>query len=335
MRKLTLLLSGLVTALCASAQTVIESEGLSLIENAGSYCGYQQPTQTSFTLEYGKTYLFQVDGDFFITVTGAQMPDPQLLVIGSNKFMFFDWDGFCTKYGYDRNAAFALNGYDSFKMESGIYEVWAENHEYVGDCGDLNFVRRGSIEEFATREYFDTIGVTLKYTARKRVQKSSVNVTSGPWVCTVRSYSHYDYENTEYEFYPSQRLAQTLGYLGCYAFYIPIQSAGDDVCKFHVEGINDLNINWPYAIQDWKSIYEPGSGTVSQHTGSLVIIYNKLNNSYLIKTVAFNGSMADYITSVDPIEAKQAPSEQRYSVSGVAGTGDKLQIIDGKLYYFK
>ena len=337
MRKFTVLFLGLATTLFASAQTVIESEGLVLIENPGSYCGYQQPTQTSFTLEFNKTYLFQVDGDYYVTVTGQDMPDPKILGVGSNVFMFYDWDGWCTKYNQNHDSDFALAGYDSFKMESGIYEVWAEEHEYVGDCGDLNLVRRGSIDEFATRGYNDTIGVTINYIARKRVQKSNLNVSSGPWVCTMRTHTYYDYESTEYEYYPSRRLAQTLGYLGCYAFYIPFQSAGDDVCKIHVdqEGIRDLNINWPVATKDWTSIYEPGSGTVSAHSGSLVIIYNQLTGQYLLETVPFNGSMIDYITAVPSVDVPKVSSDRTYSVLGIAGAQDGLVIKDGKVYYMK
>ena len=343
MKKIFVLFLGLITTLCASAQTVIESEGIYLIENTENYDGYQQPIQSSYTLEYDKHYVLQVDGDYFITVVGQDMRDPKILGVGNNVFMFFDWDGWCKKYNQESDSEFALAGYDSFKMQSGVYDVWAEEHENVGDCGDINFVRMGSYEEYANRDYYDTITVnmTLTYVSRKRVQKSSTSVSSGPWVCTVRSYTHWEYESTEYEYKPSQRLATALGYPDCFAFYITAPfSSEDDYIKLKING-SSYYFLWYYATSDWTDLMYDNvyaKTSVRSHTGNRVaVIIDKTNLKARIETFQFNGTMIDYIKSKSstPIIKEPDSSTQTYSISGIPGAQEGLIIKDGKVLYVK
>ena len=339
MKKIFVWFLGLVTTLCASAQTTIESEGIYLIENTAAYDGYQLPTQSSYTLEYNTHYVLQVDSDYYITVVGKDMRDPKILGVGNNVFMFFDWDGWCTKYNQDSDSEFALAGYDSFKMQSGVYDVWAEEHDNVGDCGDINFVRMGSFEEYANREYYDTISVnmTLTYVSRKKVQKSSMNVTSGPWVCTMRSYTHWEYESTEYNYKPSQRLADKLGYPDCFAFYITNPYSSDDIIKLKIDGGN-YYFSWYYAATDWTELtYNAYASTsVNSHSGNKVaVIIDKDNMRALVKTFQFNGTMIDYIKSSVPMTKEADASDQTYSISGIPGAKEGLLIKDGKKLYVK
>jgi hypothetical protein len=338
MKKYSTLLIVLASSIGVSAQTTIESEGIYLIENTGAYDGYQQPTQSSYTLEYGKQYIFQVDGDYYITVVGKDMRDPKILGVGNNVFMFFDWDGWCKKYNQDSDSEFALAGYDSFKMQSGIYEIWAEAPQNVGDCGDINFVRMGSIEDYANRDYYDTVSVnmTLVYSSRKKVQKSSLNVTSGPWVMTMRTYTHWDYESTDYVYLPSKRLAERLGYPGCYAFYITNPYSSDDIMNLTIDGSRYWFSSYS-AESDWTDLTFAQAGiSVNSHTGNrIAVIVDKDKNKALIKTFQFNGTMIDFIkSSVSKIKAADS-SDQTYSVSGIPGAQEGLIIKNGKTYYVK
>ncbi|MBR3937451.1 MAG: hypothetical protein IKJ66_05925 [Bacteroidaceae bacterium] len=338
MKKYSMLLLALAMALCASAQVTIEGEGLYLIPDKDDYKGYHQPEQTSFYLEYGQTYYFQVDSDYFVTVTGVDLPDLKIAQAGNSVFLFFDWDGLLKKYNMNQSSDFALPGCNSFKMASGIYSVEALDPDLVGDAGNLNFGYLGSIQDYCG--FYNDIAVRIRYTTKKRVQVSSTTYSNGPWVFSSRSRTYYETRKTNEDFIASSKLAKVLGYGdGCYAFFINKISSSDDQMTVHV-GDNDYKVDWEAAMNGW--VTESGSmglysdSPVPAHTGNVIlIIYDSNTLKYHMQTMTYGGTIGDFITSVRPINAQKAESGQTYSVSGIPGAQEGLIIKNGKTYYVK
>jgi len=338
MKKIFVLFLGLVTTLCASAQVTLEGDGLYLIPDKDNYKGYHKPEQTSFYLEYGETYYFQVDSDYYVTVTGVETPDLKIAQVGNSVYLFYDWDGLLKKYNMNQTSEFLLPGCNSFKMASGIYSVEPLDPESVGDAGDLNFGYMGSIEDFCG--YYNDISVQIRYTTKKRVQKSSTTYSSGPWVFTARSRTYYE-TVTNHEYYmPSAKLAKVLGYdENCYAFYIDHSWSSDDQMSVYI-GNTAYKVDWASATNGWvnygSSMGSYSTSPVPTHSGNVIIvIYDSSTLKYHMTTISYNGSIGDYITLVPPISAPKASSDQTYSISGIPGAQEGLLIKDGKKMYIK
>lgn len=335
MRKYSLLLLALLCT-SISAQVTLESQGLYLIPDKDEYKGYHQPEESSFYLEYGQTYYFQADSDYYITITGVELPDLKIAESGNSVFMFFDWDGLLKKYNMNQNSDFALAGCDCFKIASGIYSVEALDPEYVGDAGNLNFCYLGSIEDIGG--FYNDISVKMRYTTKKSVQRTSTSYSNGPWVFSSRSRTYYETVTSHDDIMASSKLAKVLGYGDdYYAFFIDKRWSSDDQLTVMIGG-NRYEFDWNGAVNGWinhgQSYVTFSSCKIPAHSGNVIIVvYDAVNFKYHVQTMTYYGTMGDYITSVRSIKESESSTDQTYSVSGIPGATKGLIIKDGKKYY--